>query len=125
MTQQTIPAPPSADHPDGVPPAQGPPGHAPPSADPREPLDDLFRDLKSSPEGLSAREAARRLTVYGPNSLSRSGGRRWPGELVRQITHPLALVLALAAVLAAVTGSLSLAVAIFGSSLVSVGRFVS
>jgi len=32
---------------------------------------------------------------------------------VRQITHPLALVLALAAVLAAVTGSLSLAVAIF------------
>jgi calcium-translocating P-type ATPase len=88
-------------------------GAGPPAADPREPLDDLFRDLRSSPEGLSAREAARRLTAYGPNSLQRKGGRRWPGELLRQITHPLALVLALAAVLAGVTGSLSLAVAIF------------
>ncbi|NUP53891.1 MAG: cation-transporting P-type ATPase [Catenulispora sp.] len=87
--------------------------HAPLDADPREPLDDLFRDLGSRPDGLSEREAARRLVVYGPNTLVRHGGRRWPGELARQFSHPLALLLALAAVLAAVTGNPILAVAIF------------
>ena len=35
------------------------------SADPLEPLGQLFRDLRSSPTGLSEREAARRLEVSG------------------------------------------------------------
>ena len=82
------------------------------AADPREPLGALFADLGSSPDGLSEREAARRLIAYGPNSLIRRGGRRWPGELARQFTHPLALLLALAGVLAAVTGTPNLAAAI-------------
>ena len=68
--------------------------------DPLEPLGQLYRDLRSSASGLAGREAARRLEVYGPNELARRGGRRWPGELARQFTHPLALLLALAAVLA-------------------------
>ncbi|MEU9045753.1 MULTISPECIES: HAD-IC family P-type ATPase [unclassified Kitasatospora] len=72
----------------------------------------LFRDLRSSPQGLTEREAERRLTVYGPNALVRRGGRRWPRELAQQFTHPLALLLAFAALLAAVTGALALAVAI-------------
>ena len=80
--------------------------------DPLEPLARLFRDLRSSPGGLSAREAARRLEVSGPNELARRGGRRWPGELARQFTHPLALLLALAAVLAWLSGALPLAIAI-------------
>ena len=75
-------------------------------ADPLEPLVQLFRDLRSSPAGLSGREAARRLEVFGPNELARRGGRRWPGELARQFTHPLAMLLALAAVLAWVSGDL-------------------
>ena len=50
--------------------------------------------------GLSGREAARRLVVYGPNELTRRGGRRWPRELLAQFTHPLALLLVVAAVLA-------------------------
>ncbi|HEU5355561.1 MAG TPA: cation-transporting P-type ATPase [Actinocrinis sp.] len=82
------------------------------TADPREPLGALFADLGSSPDGLSEREAARRLIAYGPNSLIRRGGRRWPGELVRQLTHPLALLLAVAAVLATSTGTPNLAAAI-------------
>jgi calcium-translocating P-type ATPase len=82
------------------------------AADPREPLSALFTDLGSSPNGLSEREAARRLVTYGPNSLIRRGGRRWPAELARQFTHPLALLLAVAAVLAAVTGTPNLAAAI-------------
>ena len=81
-------------------------------ADPLEPLVQLFRDLRSSPAGLSGREAARRLEVYGPNELARRGGRRWPGELARQFTHPLAMLLALAAVLAWVSGTPRLGIAI-------------
>ena len=82
------------------------------SADPREPLAQLFRDLRSSPAGLSSREAARRLEVSGPNELARRGGRRWPGELARQFTHPLALLLGLAAVLAWASGTPRLGLAI-------------
>ncbi|MCX4759037.1 cation-translocating P-type ATPase [Kitasatospora purpeofusca] len=82
------------------------------STDPREPLALLFHDLRSSPQGLTEREADRRLTVYGPNALVRRGGRRWPRELAQQFTHPLALLLAFAALLAALSGALALAVAI-------------
>jgi calcium-translocating P-type ATPase len=80
--------------------------------DPLEPLALLFRDLRSSPDGLSAREAARRLEVSGPNELTRRGGRRWPGELARQFTHPLALLLTLAAALAWLSGTPPLGIAI-------------
>ncbi|MBO0824747.1 MAG: cation-transporting P-type ATPase, partial [Actinobacteria bacterium] len=80
--------------------------------DPLEPLAQLFRDLRSSPDGLSLREASRRLEVNGPNELSRHGGPRWPTELARQFTQPLAVLLALAAVLAWVSGTPSLGIAI-------------
>jgi magnesium-transporting ATPase (P-type) len=81
-------------------------------ADPLEPLEELFRDLRASAAGLPGREAARRLEVSGPNELVRRGGRRWPGELARQFTHPLALLLAAAAVLAWASGTPRLTVAI-------------
>ena len=49
--------------------------------DPLEPLARLFRDLRSSAAGLSAREASRRLEVTGPNELSRRGAlSREPAE---------------------------------------------
>jgi magnesium-transporting ATPase (P-type) len=92
---------------------------APP--DPLEPLARLFRDLRSSRDGLSAREAARRLEVYGPNELARRGGRRWPGELARQFTHPLALLLMLAAVLAWGSGAPRLGIAIAAVILLNAG----
>jgi hypothetical protein len=51
-------------------------------ADPGEAVDVLFRDLRSSVEGLTGREASRRLVVYGPNQLTSKGvgdGRpSWP-----------------------------------------------
>jgi magnesium-transporting ATPase (P-type) len=80
--------------------------------DPRERVELLLRDLRSSRSGLSGREAARRLVHYGPNELRRRGGRRWPGELGRQFTHPLALLLWAAAVLAWAAGIAAVAVAI-------------
>ena len=90
-------------------------------ANPLEPMVQLFRDLRSSADGLSAREAARRLEVYGPNELARRGGRRWPGELARQFTHPLAMLLMLAAVLAWVSGTPQLGVAIAAVILLNAG----
>ncbi|WP_432839547.1 cation-translocating P-type ATPase [Dactylosporangium sp. CA-092794] len=85
---------------------------APAARDPREPVDLLMRDLRCGPGGLSSREAARRLLVYGPNELTRRSGRRWWRELVRQLVHPLAALLWLAAALALVAGTTALAVAI-------------
>src|SRR5690349_4585416 len=85
---------------------------APSPQDPREPIERLLRDLRCGPGGLSGREAARRLVVYGPNELTRRAGRRWLRQLVEQVVHPLALLLWLAAVLSVVAGTLTLAIAI-------------
>ena len=73
--------------------------------DPREAVDLLLRELRARPEGLSSREAERRLVAYGRNELVRRGGVRWPQQLAKQFTHPLALLLWLAAGLAFVAGA--------------------
>lgn len=80
--------------------------------DPTELVDVLLRDLRSGPQGLSAREAARRLVAHGPNELQRRAGRRWPRELLKQFVHPLALLLWVAASLALAAGTDVLAAAI-------------
>ncbi len=79
---------------------------------PEEALDRLLRDLRSRREGLSEREAARRLEHAGPNELVRTRERGWWWELGRQVVHPLALLLWLAAGLAALERTWALAVAI-------------
>jgi calcium-translocating P-type ATPase len=63
-------------------------------------------------QGLSSREAQRRLVAYGPNEITRRGGRRWPRRLGLQFTHPLALLLWLATALAFATGLRVVGVAI-------------
>ncbi len=86
---------------------------APPTVgDPREPSGLLLQQLRSRPEGLSSREAERRLAAYGRNELVRRGGTRWPRQLAKQLTHPLALLLWLAAVLAFAAGTPALGAAI-------------
>ncbi|MBO0687220.1 MAG: HAD-IC family P-type ATPase, partial [Candidatus Dormibacteraeota bacterium] len=79
---------------------------------PTEPVDRLLRDLRTSRMGLAAREAERRLTVYGPNQLERRGSNRVWRELVRQFTHPLALLLWAASGLAWLAGTVQVAIAI-------------
>jgi magnesium-transporting ATPase (P-type) len=79
---------------------------------PTEPVIRLLRDLRTSHSGLSSREAARRLVVYGPNQLRRRGRRRLGRELGRQFTHPLALLLWAAAGLAWLAGITAVAFAI-------------
>lgn len=92
---------------------RAPEGLAPTAAvDPEEALDRLLRDLRSSRNGLTDREAARRLVSAGPNVLVRRRGRGWVRQLVQQLVHPLALLLWLAAALALVAGTTPLAVAV-------------
>lgn len=86
-----------------------------------EPLRLLFRDLRTAPGGLTNREAARRLVVYGPNELRRRGSRAWPKALARQFTHPLALLLWAAAALACATNTIMLAAAIVGVIVLNAG----
>ncbi|HTI25658.1 MAG TPA: cation-transporting P-type ATPase [Kutzneria sp.] len=68
--------------------------------------------VSSTPAGLSTREAQRRLQRYGPNALPQRSTRRWWRELAKQFTHPLALLLWMAAALSAASGSTELAIAI-------------
>ena len=89
--------------------------------DPEERVDLLLRDLRSARSGLSPREAERRLVQFGPNVLRRRGGRRWPRELARQFTHPLALLLWAAAGLAWAAGILPVALAIVVVILINAG----
>lgn len=79
---------------------------------PTERMELLFRDLRTVPDGLSTREAERRRVHYGRNVLERRGRRRWPRELARQFTHPLALLLWAAAGLAWGAGIVPVAIAI-------------
>jgi magnesium-transporting ATPase (P-type) len=61
---------------------------------------------------LSSREAQRRPAQFGANEISRAAGRGWWRELLVQLAHPVALLLWVAAALAAVDGSGTLALAI-------------
>ncbi len=81
----------------------------------------LFAALRASRNGLSAREAERRLFVYGPNEIVRRGGRRWLHEVFVQLVHPLALLLWAAAVLAWLAGTAVLTGAIVAVVLLNAG----
>jgi calcium-translocating P-type ATPase len=80
--------------------------------DPRDPTAQLLRQLRSQPRGLSDREAARRLITYGPNELRTGRRAAWVRDLVRQLVHPLALLLWVAAGLAWLGATPVLAMAI-------------
>ena len=77
-----------------------------------EPLPRVLADLGATPDGLTSDEAAARLARCGPNELTAHAGPSFLGALVRQLVHPLALLLWLAAGLALATGAVVLGVAI-------------
>jgi magnesium-transporting ATPase (P-type) len=87
-------------------------GGVSPPVDPTESARRLLRDLRANRHGLSGREAARRLDVVGANELPRRRAEPWWRELVRQVSHPLALLLWAAGVLAFVAGTPALGWAI-------------
>jgi calcium-translocating P-type ATPase len=94
---------------------------AQPPLDPLESEEQLFRDLRSRPGGLSSREVDRRLLHYGPNEIVRRGGSRWWRGVLAQLTHPLALLLWGASVLALLAGTAVLAAAIVAVILLNAG----
>ncbi|HSC51103.1 MAG TPA: cation-transporting P-type ATPase [Gaiellaceae bacterium] len=79
---------------------------------PRAPLPALLHELHTQEHGLSEREAQRRLVAYGPNVLERRGRRHWPRQLAQQLTHPLALLLWVAAALAFAAGLVTIGIAV-------------
>ena len=76
-----------------------------PPLDPVGPSELVIRQLRTRPGGLSEQEAASRLLQWGPNVLTRREGPAWWRVVSAQFTHPLALLLELAAVLAFVSRS--------------------
>lgn len=89
------------------------------SANPREPLALLRKELGTGPGGLSTAEAARRLRVYGPNQVRQRAETSLAHRLTRQLAHPLALLLWMAAALAFAEGTPVLAWAILAVILVN------
>ncbi|GAA2286331.1 hypothetical protein GCM10010402_50140 [Actinomadura luteofluorescens] len=79
-------------------------GTAVATADPRDPLPRLREELRTGERGLSEREAARRLAVYGPNQVRRRERRSLIRLVSAQLLHPLALLLWGAGLLAFVAG---------------------
>jgi calcium-translocating P-type ATPase len=63
-------------------------------------VEDAIRSLNSHPEGLSAREAARRHREFGPNRVERVKKELLALRFLREFTHFFALILWLAAALA-------------------------
>jgi calcium-translocating P-type ATPase len=82
--------------------------------DPAASVTRLFRDLRSTPAGLTSVEAARRLSTDGPNELVERGGPGWFQDLAKQFTQPLALLLVAAGLMAIFNHSKALGIAIFG-----------
>lgn len=76
------------------------------------PAEDALKRLKSSPAGLSADEAAKRLVKYGPNALPREHADGWVKILVRQIANPFFLILTAAAAVSVWSGEATDAVVI-------------
>jgi P-type Mg2+ transporter len=80
----------------------------------------VLERLASSPEGLSAEEAARRLERVGPNALV-SHGARPLAILVRQLRNPLLILLVSTAVVSAFVGERTDAIIILTIIAMSVG----
>jgi calcium-translocating P-type ATPase len=80
--------------------------------DPEEDVPRLLADLRTQVDGLDDREVARRLAQVGPNEIRREAGRHWWRGLLEQFTHPLALLLWVAAGLSLATGVVALSIAI-------------
>jgi calcium-translocating P-type ATPase len=83
-----------------------------PDVDPQERIESLFVHLGTRSGGLTGREAERRLTQFGPNEITRTEKPSRVVELGRQLAHPLALLLWVAAGLSLVSGNRTLALAI-------------
>lgn len=68
------------------------------------PVEQVFSDLDSGPDGLSEAAAATRLRVHGENRIERERNWNWLRVLWRQLADPLIYVLLAAAAIAMLMG---------------------
>jgi P-type Mg2+ transporter len=68
------------------------------------PAEALLEALETSPDGLSEAEAARRLSIYGPNALEERRQATAVGLFLNQFRSPLVLILIFAALVSAALG---------------------
>ena len=64
----------------------------------------VFRRMKTAPEGLSEDEAASRLAEVGPNVVAASKHRGWPWRLLTATRNPLVILLVVLATISFATG---------------------
>jgi Mg2+-importing ATPase len=87
------------------------------------PNDRLVAELRSGPEGLTARAAARRLRIFGPNTVGEAAQPSGLRLLLRQFANPLIVILAAAAGIAWIlkdwTDSVIILLIVIGSGLLS------
>ncbi|MBN2026421.1 MAG: cation-transporting P-type ATPase [Actinobacteria bacterium] len=74
--------------------------------------DEVYAALKTSPQGLSAEEAARRLEEYGPNEIRKIKGVPLWKKLISHFTHFFAILLWIGGILSFVADQAALGYAI-------------
>ncbi|MCR4962849.1 MAG: HAD-IC family P-type ATPase [Firmicutes bacterium] len=62
----------------------------------------IWQEAGGSPQGLTGKEARRRLQQDGPNQLQSASGSSWLTRLSRQLLDPMVIVLCVAAAISAV-----------------------
>lgn len=87
----------------------------------RASLNDVFARLQTAPHGLSWKEAARRLEVFGPNELRAQRPPTWYQVLWTACKHPFNAVLVFLAVISFLTGDIKAAVVMLAMVVLSVG----
>lgn len=66
--------------------------------------DQVFTRMRTSPEGLSNADSAKRLAEAGPNVIAEDKHRGWPWHLLTAIRNPLVILLAVLATISFGTG---------------------
>ncbi len=87
------------------------------------PLDEVFRDLETSPAGLTSEEAKARLKKYGLNTLYEKKQAPFLYKFIKHFKDLFGILLLFASALSAISGSIELALIIL--AVVFVNIFVS
>jgi magnesium-transporting ATPase (P-type) len=80
---------------------------------------EVYGALETSPQGLSAEQVKERLSLYGKNVIQEPTPPPWWSKVVIHLTHPMAILLWMAGILALIIGELSLAVIIWAVVIVN------
>jgi Mg2+-importing ATPase len=66
--------------------------------------EELLRDLRTSPDGLTQAEAEERLRTIGPNEVAQEKPQGWPIRLLKIVRNPLVILLATLSAISFATG---------------------